>query len=138
MLKIAEKLSKFILTQFNNVQTFGFIPIIHTIYERTRTAVISAFLKKNTSIYDIKITGRKTLKIKFEVDTQSPLLFNTEKKLLLQPFSFYVKCFTIENLYLGKMHALLFRQWKNRIKGRDWIKSDLSQQDFLTLLRKKN
>ncbi|OUY07580.1 hypothetical protein CAP51_07470 [Acinetobacter populi] len=48
-----------------------------------------------------------------------------------------MKCFTIENLYLGKMHTLLFRQWKNRIKGRDWIKSDLSQQDFLTLLRKK-
>ena len=24
------------------------------------------------------------------------------------------------DLYAGKMHALLFRQWKHRIKGRDW------------------
>lgn len=24
------------------------------------------------------------------------------------------------DLYAGKMHALIFRQWKNRIKGRDW------------------
>ena len=24
------------------------------------------------------------------------------------------------NLFAGKMHALLFRKWKNRVKGRDW------------------
>jgi hypothetical protein len=23
-------------------------------------------------------------------------------------------------LFAGKMHALLFRKWKNRVKGRDW------------------
>jgi hypothetical protein len=40
--------------------------------------------------------------------------------LLLRPFSFYVKCFTRSSLFAGKMHAVLFRKWKNRVKGRDW------------------
>jgi hypothetical protein len=30
------------------------------------------------------------------------------------------RCFTLPNLYAGKMHALVFRTWKNRVKGRDW------------------
>jgi len=60
------------------------------------------------------------LKIKIEVDRQPPLDFKTEEKLLLRPFSFYVKCFTKPSLFAGKMHALLFRKWQNRVKGRDW------------------
>ena len=31
-----------------------------------------------------------------------------------------VRCFTLPCLFAGKMHALLFRSWKNRVKGRDW------------------
>lgn len=58
--------------------------------------------------------------IKIEVDTLPPLGFKTEEKLLLKPFSFYVKCFTINDLFAGKMHALLFRKWKENVKGRDW------------------
>jgi hypothetical protein len=27
---------------------------------------------------------------------------------------------TLPSLYAGKVHALLFRNWKNRVKGRDW------------------
>lgn len=46
--------------------------------------------------------------------------FQTEEKLLLRPFSFYVKCFAKPSLFAGKLHALLFREWKNRVKGRDW------------------
>ena len=46
--------------------------------------------------------------------------FETEEKLLLQPFSFYVKCLTLPNLFAGKMHALLFRKWGTNVKGRDW------------------
>jgi len=36
------------------------------------------------------------------------------------PFSFMTRCFTLPDLYAGKMHALLFRNWKTRVKGRDW------------------
>ncbi|MDX5585337.1 MAG: nucleotidyl transferase AbiEii/AbiGii toxin family protein [Aureibaculum sp.] len=94
-----------------------------------QTAIDSTFLKAETIWQEIvlediiKETGvrsNKTLKIKIEVDRQPPLNFRTEEKLLLRPFSFYVKCFTKSSLFAGKMHALLFRKWLNRVKGRDW------------------
>lgn len=82
--------------------------------------VESAFLKDNTDVYNISFQTEKSLKIKIEVDTNPPLSFNTEEKLLMQPFSFNTRCFTLPDLYAGKMHALTFRAWKNRVKGRDW------------------
>lgn len=79
---------------------------------------------KKSYIYVLSLTTpiklNRQIKIKFEVDTNPPLGFDTEEKLLLQPFSFYVKCFASKDLYAGKVHALLFRNWKKRVKGRDW------------------
>jgi predicted nucleotidyltransferase component of viral defense system len=88
--------------------------------KRTFGKVESAFLKDNTDVYDISFQTEKSIRIKIEVDTMPPLQFETEQMLLLQPFSFMVRCFTLPCLFAGKMHALLFRQWKNRVKGRDW------------------
>ena len=82
--------------------------------------VESAFLKDNTDVYDVTFQAEESVKIKTEVDTQPPLKFNTEQKLLLLPKSFMVRCYTLPNLFAGKMHALLYRTWKNRVKGRDW------------------
>ena len=82
--------------------------------------VESAFLKDNTEVYNLSFQTEKSLKIKIEVDTCPPLGFATEQKLLMLPFSFNTRCFTLPCLYAGKMHALVFRAWKNRIKGRDW------------------
>lgn len=97
--------------------------------KKVQSAIESAFLKTETIWKElilediVKQTGIKSnrsVKIKIEVDRQPPLGFETEEKLLLRPFSFYVKCFIRPSLFAGKMHALLFRKWKNRIKGRDW------------------
>lgn len=82
--------------------------------------VESAFLKDNTDVYDLSFQTDKSIKIKIEVDTQPPLNFRTEQKLLLQPNSFMTRCFTLPDLFAGKMHALVYRGWKNRVKGRDW------------------
>ena len=82
--------------------------------------VESAFLKDNTDVYDLSFRTEKSIKVKIEVDTQPPLEFDTEERLLLQPFSFMTRCLTLPNLFAGKMHALVFRTWKNRVKGRDW------------------
>ena len=82
--------------------------------------VESAFLKDNTDVYDVSFQTDKSIKIKIEVDTQPPLNFRTEQKLLLQPHSFMTRCFTLSDLFAGKMHALVYRGWKNRVKGRDW------------------
>jgi len=97
--------------------------------KRHQSAVESAFLKTETIWQEIilediiKQTGirsNKSVKIKIEVDRNPALGFETEQKLLLRPFSFYVKCFTAPSLFAGKLHALLFRKWKSRVKGRDW------------------
>ena len=82
--------------------------------------VESAFLKDNTDVYNLTFQTEKSIRIKIEVDTMPPLQFETEQRLLLQPFSFMVRCFTLPCLFAGKMHAILFRQWQNRVKGRDW------------------
>lgn len=115
-----------------------------SINEKNKTSknnIDSAFLKANTTWKEIVLKGiipqektalRPEIKIKLEVDTEPPLGFTTEEKLLLKPFSFYVKCFSLPDLFAGKMHALLFRKWKNRVKGRDWfdlewyIRNDIS------------
>lgn len=82
--------------------------------------VDSVFLKDNTDVYDVTFQTEKSIKIKIEVDTQPPLKFNTEQKLLMLPESFMARCFTLPDLFAGKMHALVYRAWKNRVKGRDW------------------
>lgn len=85
------------------------------------SAIISAFLKPTTTIVQLVVSDPKALKINLEVDTDPPLGFNTEEQLLLQPYSFYVKCFSLPDLFAGRMHAVLFRQWQQRVKGRDWF-----------------
>ncbi len=88
--------------------------------KKSFSRVESAFLKDNTDVYDVFFQTDKSIKIKIEVDTRPPLNFNTEQRLLLHPHSFMTRCFTLPDLFAGKMHALVYRTWKNRVKGRDW------------------
>jgi predicted nucleotidyltransferase component of viral defense system len=83
--------------------------------------VESAFLKEDTSAYDIAFRTEKTVKVKIELDTNPPLGFDTEQKVLMKPYSLMVRCLTLPDLFAGKMHALVYRNWKTRIKGRDWF-----------------
>lgn len=100
---------------------FGFEVVITAHSKSIDSAVVSAFVKQGTSLYDVQVRGQRLLKIKFEVDTDPPAGFATEDRLLVQPYSFYAKCYALPDLHAGKMHALLFRKWKNRVKGRDWF-----------------
>ncbi|MDR0762969.1 MAG: nucleotidyl transferase AbiEii/AbiGii toxin family protein [Bacteroidales bacterium] len=88
--------------------------------KKTLTNVESAFLKDNTEIYNLKFNTERSVKIKIEVDITPPLGFSTEYKLLILPFSFMVRCYTLPDLYAGKISAFLFRKWQSRVKGRDW------------------
>jgi predicted nucleotidyltransferase component of viral defense system len=92
----------------------------------------SAFLKNDTSIHTLDINTvdlentleginyQQKIKIKIEVDTNPPLKFQTEAKTLLMPITFNIVSMTLPNLFAGKMHAVLCRKWKTRVKGRDW------------------
>lgn len=118
---------------FPSIQTeFEAVGITVSLGEKKKTAnskVESAFLKTETISNELVLEGivkqseiktNKNIKIKIEIDTQPPLNFDTEEKLMIRPFSFYVKCFSLSSLFARKLHALLFRKWKNRVKGRDW------------------
>ncbi len=114
------------------VKEFEALGISVSIQEKkkaTASNVESAFLKSGTVwkelvledvVSQMGVGSLPNVKIKIEVDRKPPLGFETEEKLLLRPFSFYVKCFKMPSLFAGKMHALLFRKWINRVKGRDW------------------
>lgn len=88
--------------------------------KRSFGKVESAFLKDNTEVVNLQFQTEKSLKIKIEVDTYPPLGFAAEQRLLVQPYPFYTRCIVPSDLFAGKIHALLFRQWKSRVKGRDW------------------
>lgn len=115
-----------IITEF---EALGLTVNIREKDKKIKSAIESAFLKSETIwkelvlediVKQAGIRSNKEIKIKIEVDRQPPLQFVTEEKLLIRPFSFYVKCFALPSLFAGKMHALLYRKWKSRVKGRDW------------------
>lgn len=115
-----------IVTEF---EALGITVSIKEKDKRIKSNVESAFLKSETIwkelvlediVKQAGIKSNKQIKIKIEVDREPPLGFATEEKLLVRPFSFYIKCFTLPSLFAGKMHALLFRKWRDRVKGRDW------------------
>jgi predicted nucleotidyltransferase component of viral defense system len=114
------------------VKEFASLGMTVSIKEKQKVAqnnINSAFLKSETLWRELKLETiipqngldtKANIKIKIEVDKEPPLGFKTEEKLLVKPFSFYVKCFTLPDLFAGKMHALLFRKWGTNVKGRDW------------------
>ena len=123
---VLEKYMEAVITEF---KALGMTVSITEKKKVQKSNIESAFLKSETIWKELILEDiipqsglgqRANIKIKIEVDTEPPLGFGTEEKLLLKPFSFYVKCFTIADLFAGKMHALLFRKWKNNVKGRDW------------------
>lgn len=114
----------------DELRAFGFAAVVEGKAKSRQSAIESAFIKAGTIENMIRIDvpteilnrlqRSARLKIKFEVDTAPPQHFQTEVKYVLQPIPFAVKTYSLASLFAGKMHALLFRQWKNRVKGRDW------------------
>jgi predicted nucleotidyltransferase component of viral defense system len=121
------KLEKYYPAIINELASYGLSVSIDG--KNKEGQVKSAFVKANTTEHLLRIgasnpvaSGHKeeTLKIKIEVDTDPPPDFNTEAKFLLRPAPFSVRTFVQEDLFAGKMHAILCRNWKNNVKGRDW------------------
>ena len=112
------------------IEAFGFEIRFEVRTKSKPSSVQSAFLKANTRRQLLiieageEIAGAipkgQPLKIRLEVDTDPPAGFDTQTRYLLQPIPFSVRVFTLPNLFAGKMHAILCREWKGRVKGRDW------------------
>ena len=90
----------------------------------------SAFVKGNTQILLLSffpndeslnsIVKNQTIKIKFEIDTDNPEGGVVVNKYRLLPSPYEMKVFDEPTLFAGKIHAILCREYKNRIKGRDY------------------
>jgi predicted nucleotidyltransferase component of viral defense system len=123
-------MAKYLVALQKELEAFGFDVRIEQRNKAVKSAVQSAFLKADTLNQLLVIQTAEeilhgvpqgqVLKIKLEVDTDPPPGFSTEAKYLLQPIPFAVKAYALPDLFAGKMHAILCRTWKTRVKGRDW------------------
>jgi len=124
------KLNSYFKAVEDLLTSFDFEVHIESVEKDEDRAIESAFLRANTQIHLLKIESakpfirnishNKAMSVKFEVDVLPPLGFKTEVKILLPPVTASVKVLKPESLFAGKMHAILFRKWKKRIKGRDF------------------
>lgn len=127
--------AKFDLTRYSDalekeIRSFGFEATVTARAKSDSSAIRSAFLKADTLKHLLvinteealarRIPRGQVLKIKIEVDTDPPPGFDTETRFLLQPIPFSVRAFSLPDMFAGKMHAVLCRAWKSRVKGRDW------------------
>lgn len=122
----------------SELEAYGFDVEVETKPKTWQTAVQSAFIKTNTMGELLKI-GIPTnlvkgfhphtqLKIKVEIDTDPTPAYRAETRFLKTPINIGIRAVILEDVFAGKMHALLFREWKGRVKGRDWY-------DWLWLVR---
>ncbi|MBO4667350.1 MAG: nucleotidyl transferase AbiEii/AbiGii toxin family protein [Bacilli bacterium] len=92
--------------------------------------VQTAFVKGNTLMLFLQffpndeearhIVGNQKIKIKFEIDIDNPRGGRTETKYQLLPSPYEVKVFDESTLFAGKIHAIICRDYKNHVKGRDY------------------
>lgn len=98
--------------------------------DKTKSSQIrSAFLKGNTKEHlllfypeDVEadhVPANEVIKIKFEIDVNPPSYATFERKYRLIPFPYEVNLYDEASLFAGKIHAVIGRSWRNRIKGRD-------------------
>jgi hypothetical protein len=112
------------------VEAFGFSLQAEMVRKTAESPIRSAFLKGNTrkQLLTLRpsadlidgIAPGQVVKVRIEVDVDPPGGFATETRFLLLPIPFAVRAFALPDLFAGKMHAVLCRRWRNRVKGRDW------------------
>jgi hypothetical protein len=98
--------------------------------EGDRTGIESAFLKGNTQVNLLHIGAppelarrlpcTRKIQIKLEMDLQPPPFATTEVRTQLLPSPYQVTLYDLASLFAGKLHAVLCRGWKHRVKGRDF------------------
>lgn len=112
------------------IRSYGFEVHVEERAKRVDSQIESAFIKTNTRVNLLRIEAAaalarqiqatQTLMVKFEIDTDPPGDFQTEVKYQLQPVPYSIRAFQPPCLFAGKLHAILQRQWKDRVKGRDF------------------
>lgn len=123
-------LSKYFVFIENETRALGLNFLVSEKEKTIHSNVKSAFLKGNTKEHVMTfyengkdldaISDDELIKIKFEVDTNPPSGATYETKFALLPSPFQVRLYDKSSLFAGKIHACLCRNWKTRVKGRDF------------------
>lgn len=121
-------LSTYVPTLKLLVQSFGLNVDVEIKHKTLDSAIQSAFLKGDTIEQFLLfypndlVTGinkNEKVKIKFEIDTMPAGLATYETKYRLLPMPYSIKLYDEASLFSGKIHAVICRSWKSRVKGRD-------------------
>lgn len=131
---------KYISGLEDELGSYGLNLIVSIKEKRVDSNIKSAFIKANTKELVLKfysddlliknIGDKELVKVKFEVDTMPPDFAGVEYKFKQLPIPYEVAIYDMPSLFAGKVHAVLCRSWKNRIKGRDLY-------DFVFYISKK-
>ncbi len=123
------KLDDFLPIVEKELRSYGFQFKAETKLKTKDSDVLSAFVKGNTREHILmcyadetlarSVIGSELIKVKFEVDTTPPPYATLERKFRLLPMPYEVTLYDRPSLFAGKIHAVICRAWKNRIKGRD-------------------
>lgn len=131
---LMEKNPDFALEEFfpiliDEVNAYGLDMEIQKKDKTKQSAVQSAFVKGNTREHLLlfypgealssRIDTKEKIKIKFEIDTNPPSGATYERKFRLLPSPYDVNMYDEGSLFAGKIHAVICRGWKDRVKGRD-------------------
>lgn len=132
-------ISPYLIGIQQELEGFGFDVSIQSKVKVVTSAIESDFIKANTKSNFLKIEipksivkhiqSSQSLKVKLEIDTNPPGAYASEVKDLFRPIPFQVKTMVINDLFAGKLHAVIARGWEQRVKGRDFF-------DYLWYLRK--
>ncbi|MBQ7888830.1 MAG: nucleotidyl transferase AbiEii/AbiGii toxin family protein [Erysipelotrichaceae bacterium] len=122
------KLDEYFPILSKEIKSYGLNVEIKSKDKSIDSHIKSAFLKGDTKEHLLlfypneKITGvshGELIKIKFEIDVDPPKLATYEHKYRLLPAPYEVNLYDASSLFAGKIHAVICRGWKNRVKGRD-------------------
>lgn len=111
------------------VRAYGLNVMIDDKEKFSDSNIQSAFLKANTKEHLLMfysadkefsgVSNTELTKIEFEIDVNPPEYATFERKYRLQPVPYEVNLYDASSLFAGKLHAVIGRAWKTRVKGRD-------------------
>ena len=123
------KLDDYLGAVEKELMTYGFHFRAEPKNKSVDSDILSAFVKGNTKEHILlcyadeklagSIVGSEVIKVKFEVDTTPPPYAEFERKYRLLPIPYEVNLYDEPSLFAGKLHAVICRAWKSRVKGRD-------------------
>ena len=123
-------LKRYLGSVAEELASWGFDFRAESIEKTKPSSIESAFLKGGTMINLLQIGAPpeiasrlpkgQLLRIKMEIDLNPPSGAVTETLARLVPTAHQVRIYDLPSLFAGKLHAVLSRNWKGRVKGRDF------------------